>query len=90
VLARFRANPRKVRVGIRREDGGWVATVALRAGGRMFEARATGPRKAVVKALLMADASGMDGIDLGMGWTYEHPQTLPLSHEREDVQIGHA
>jgi hypothetical protein len=75
MLARFRADPRKVRVAIRRSGSEWVACVSNRASyGRRFEAVATGPRKALVKALLLADADGLDGVDLSMGWAYEHPQ----------------
>ena len=77
MLARFRANPSKVRIGIRREETWWVATVSSRdPRGPVYQATATGPRKALVKALLSADADGLDGVDLSMGWAYDHPQHL--------------
>lgn len=80
MLARFRADPRKVRVSIRRDGAMWVAVVSDRVGsGPRFEAVASGPRKALVKALLLADADGLSGVDLSMGWAYEHPQRA-LSH----------
>lgn len=74
MLTRFRADPRKVRVAIRRDGAEWVATVSLRHGFGSYSARATGPRKALVKALRKADRYGLDGVDLSMGWAYEHPQ----------------
>jgi len=75
MLTRFRADPRKVRVSIRRNGSNWVASVSNKTTyGPRFEAIATGPRKALVKALLLADAGGLEGVDLSMGWAYEHPQ----------------
>jgi len=75
MLARFRADPRKVRVAIRRVGREWVVWISSRATPtRGCEGRATGPRKALAKALLAADAANLDGVDLSMGWAYEHPQ----------------
>jgi hypothetical protein len=77
MLSRFRADPRKVRAAIRRDGNEWVASISNRGclcNGGCFSARATGPRKALVKALLLADEHDVDGVDLSMGWAYEHPQ----------------
>jgi hypothetical protein len=75
MLSRFRANPRKVRVAIRRDGDGWLATVsAMHAGLIRFEGRANGPRKALAKALRTAESFGLDGLDLSMSWAYDHPQ----------------
>lgn len=72
--ARFRANPARVRVGVRPMTDGWLATVATRKGAP-HEVRRTAatPCEAVDAALDAADAAGMDGVDLGMGWVYPHP-----------------
>ncbi len=72
-LARFRADPAKVRVGVRRTEQGWYVRVISRSDGRQHSAVDTGPRKALVRALRAAEAAGLPGIDLGMGWAYEHP-----------------
>lgn len=79
-LARFRADPSKVRVSIRRmPNGWWRATVEERdVGQNAIELPFTGmhklsPVRAVVRALLAADRAQLPGIDLGMGWAYEHP-----------------
>jgi len=77
MLSRFRADPRKVRIAIRRKGTGWLASVSgCSPTGPLYQAWATGPRKALVKALLEANANDLDGIDLSMGWAYEHPQRM--------------
>ena len=71
-LARFRADPSKVRVSIRRDGDRWVATVSSRssrADSRCFHAD---PIVATKTALRGAD-SHIPGIDLGMEHAYEHP-----------------
>ena len=76
MLTRFRANPSKVRVAMRRDGALWLATVTSRdPHGPVFEARATGPRKALVLALNKADEAGLPGVDLSMGSVYRHPQS---------------
>ena len=73
-LARFRADPSKVRVAIRRDSLlGWVATVSCIMGMGTFESCSAFPERAVDGALRQADLAGMEGVDLGMEWTYEHP-----------------
>lgn len=73
-LARFRADPSKVRVSIRRDSSlGWIASVSCLVGVGSFESCSNFPEKAVESALAQADLAGMEGIDLGMGGAYEHP-----------------
>jgi hypothetical protein len=78
-LARFRADPAKVRVTVHRaEKGGgelgyqWWAEVSSRETGEVW-ARVwhEDANKAVMYALRRA--SGRDGVDLSMGCAYEHP-----------------
>lgn len=74
-LARFRANPHIVRVSIRRDDGGWaVAVQELRGYRRIARAWNKSPAKAVVVAMRIAESECFGGIDMGMDWTYDHPQ----------------
>lgn len=95
-LARFYANPRKVRVSVCRwpyGGGGWTARVAPREvevrklsrgdfregvakgfAGACFGWHPLSALRAVVRALRLAEAQGMPGIDLGLGWAYQHPQ----------------
>lgn len=76
-LVRFRANPQKVRVAIRQiPDGQWLVQVdAVDDRGHAMTAKTVGapkaPRSAVMRALQMIKRA--DGVDLGMGTTYEHP-----------------
>ncbi len=85
-LARFRASPSKVRVSIRRlEDGVYMVTVAekrkenpLRSSSsvilREVKACHKVPRSAILRALYEAEGANIEGIDLGMGSAYHHPQ----------------
>lgn len=76
-LVRFRANPDKVRVGVQRQEGGFIVTVSTRVGPELkAEAFATSAKKALVKALLAAEKIDLPGLDLSMGWTYKHPWLL--------------
>lgn len=87
-LARFRANPRKVRVSIRRcRECGWVATVEplplkswpLNA---FWSAVGDDPEKAVMEALERASEAGVDGVDVGMDWAYPHPWAREVDFEK--------
>lgn len=73
-LARFRADPSKVRVSVRRIEHGWLASVLDRATQRGAWASDDTPEGAVTSALLSAACDGTPGIDLDMGRTYPHPQ----------------
>ena len=54
-LVRFRADPRKVRVRIRRLEGNnWVALICRVDRCPTYVGRATGPRKALARALRAA------------------------------------
>lgn len=68
-FVRFRADPRKVRIGIRRLPCGWRAEIA----GRFVATHKLSPVRALVRALRLAQQSGLEGIDLGMQWSYPHP-----------------
>ncbi len=75
-LARFRADPKKVRCSIRHKNGKWVATVAGDTATRHTVVCTTSrkhPDDAMMKSLYKAMDAGMSGIDLDMGWAYEHP-----------------
>ena len=75
-LARFRADPSKVRVSVRRSsDGLFMVKIAERADDKRLVVGAhLVVRSAVYRALLLAQAAGLDGVDLDLAWTYPHPQ----------------
>lgn len=73
-LVRFRADPRKVRVGVRPQNNGvFQVTIGARDGSCRVFAFATSPKKALVKALQRAEREQLPGLDMSMGWAYEHP-----------------
>lgn len=76
-LARFRADPNRVRVGIRREGDKWRATVGVRGldsvGDEVSVTAVDRPEKVITAALRLARNHGIKGIDLDMQWTYPHP-----------------
>lgn len=73
-LARFRADPDKVRVAVRRRGRHWLATVTSRSDeDECYEVVAANPAEAVFDAL--ADARHVPGVDIGMLWAYVHPQS---------------
>lgn len=73
-LVRLRANPNTVRVGIRYVSGSWLASVT--SGSIRALAYADNPEQAVERALEYAARIGLAGVDLGMQWSYEHPQRV--------------
>lgn len=82
-LSRFRADPKKVRVSVRRCTGPgtwrgrtewWYASIGNCQAGIFVGSPGTTPVRAVVQALGLAEERNMPGIDLGMGWAYDHPQ----------------
>ena len=73
-LARFRADPEKVRVSVVRERGKWRAVVHLRADcSRYATALDSDPAEAVDAALGKAADAEMPGVDPDMQWAYRHP-----------------
>lgn len=72
-LARFRANPEKIRISIRRlrELGLWRVIVVAH-GINVTSARGKTPAEVVERALKRAAC--VPGVDLLMEWAYEHPQ----------------
>jgi hypothetical protein len=86
-LARFRADPKRVRVAVQHCPCGWLATVSgyppavvgrpsARRDTRMhhvvIQRAASVARTAVMMALRAAEGM-IEGVDLSMGWAYEHP-----------------
>ena len=77
-LARFRADPTRVRVSIRRVDSGFTVTIAERWGsGRSVTGTHRVARSALYRALQAADSAGLRGVDPCMESTYDHPQISP-------------
>lgn len=73
-VARFRADPAKVRVGIRWVHDRWMVTVESRTDPTLqITASRTDPEVAVTAALNTAYDFGIIGVDLGMCRTYDHP-----------------
>ena len=74
-LVRWRANPEKIRVSIRRSkfNKRWQVTVTCRATGQFVTCKSLSPERATMRALKLAEKAGYDGTDLGMGWAYRHP-----------------
>lgn len=75
-LARFRADPRRVRISVcwLFDSRLWRVTIAERSGaGRVVDGRHVDPEQAVLRALAHAVRQVFDGVDLSMGWAYEHP-----------------
>lgn len=81
-LVRLRADPKKVRVAIRREGGHWLATVQkignpparTCATTGTFTGASADPETAVRMAYEMAWRFKLDGLDPGCGWAFPHPQ----------------
>lgn len=74
-LARFRADPTKVRTSLRWVIGSelWCATVQSREDGTTYTYECTKPTTAMFRALDMAEFGRVEGIDLDMMWSYKHP-----------------
>jgi uncharacterized protein YhdP len=70
---RLQANPKDVRVSIRRLDSGWRVTVASRTSDAVVTYSHSDPTIAIDEALLRAEDQGMDGIDRGLEWAYDYP-----------------
>ena len=77
MLIRFRADPKKVRVSIRKVDVAYIVSITSVVDGCgecIVQESAIIPRAAILRALKSADKLGMQGIDTGMQWAYDHPQ----------------
>ncbi len=68
---RWRADPKKIRVSIKRDGEAWSVTVKERATGLGIYSSSMDPERAVEIAL--SSAHYFDGVDLDMQWAYEHP-----------------
>lgn len=74
-LARFRADPKNVRVSIvpkTRDCQRWLAKVTCQITSITFSWEADDPRHAVMGAMERANGK-IDGVDLAMHWSYVHP-----------------
>ncbi len=78
-MTRFRADPTRVRTALRPLRAGhghgdrWVVMVDARDGTRGVQRIGSDPRATMLEALTVAEEIGLPGIDLDMGWAYEHP-----------------
>lgn len=73
-LARFRADPEKVRVGIRRHEDLWYVRISARDGSRgTIENIGKHPNATLMVALRKAWHFKMPGVDFYMDWAYPHP-----------------
>lgn len=75
-LVRLRADPKKIRVSIRRAGNLWRVVVRSLITDSMTSAGNQDPGVALRYALEAASRLGDDfeGLDLDMQWAYEHPQ----------------
>lgn len=72
-LVRWRANPNKIRVSIRKSNQFWRATVRSLITDDFVFATSSDPEEAVMNALEKAELENFDGVDIGMEWAYTHP-----------------
>lgn len=74
-LTRFRADPSKVRVSVRRVLNGWSVQVSSRVSSSPLYTVAdrADASSALDAALDAADQLNIPGIDIGMDRAYEHP-----------------
>jgi hypothetical protein len=70
-LARFQADPSKVRVSLVKGALGWLAKVEARDGSWKVDKYDSVPEIAVKRAL--AKVRDRDGVDLYLEYTYRHP-----------------
>lgn len=93
-LARFRADPSKLRIAVRRfvqEEVEnkykvlWRATIEVRETGRTLIRYSLSPSRALVRAFQAAEQEHFPGIDRHMGWAYEHPQKHLAPKDRVSV-----
>lgn len=75
-LARFRADPAKVRVSVRRSFTKWRVGVINRETEYEIATYDQGPVRALDEVLVAAARAKMPGIDLGMDWAYDHPMAV--------------
>lgn len=76
-LARFRADPSKIHVRVRRYPNGWLAAFIPSAQGAAAFGTGRTAVRAVVRAFMQAKQIEMPGLDPSMGWAYVHPQWKP-------------
>ena len=90
-LVRWRAEPERVRVAVRREGAMWVATITSRRDeGARYVGRHRYAYRAVVRALLSAEMAQLDGVNLAMSWAFLHPWTTPQQRACYHVAVERA
>jgi hypothetical protein len=73
-LARFRADPKKIRVSWQATDYGWRATISRRSDGHLIAWLTELDPMSCIEALFGSHlVEGVDGIDPGMDRAYPHP-----------------
>jgi hypothetical protein len=85
-LCRLLVDPKKVRVAVRRRaNANWLVTVTSRGEATIYGCGVADPRveRALINALKLASANGMDGVDLSMSHSIPHPHGRFIERERE-------
>lgn len=73
-LVRWRADPERVRISVRKTRDVWMATAtSLVIEHKSVYAYDADPETAVNDVLLKDKAQDYPGLDLDLQWTYEHP-----------------
>jgi hypothetical protein len=72
-LVRWRADPEKIRVSIRKLGTSYEATITSLITHEALSCMSYDPEGAVMNALEEAELENFDGIDLRMEWAYDHP-----------------
>lgn len=90
-LCRLRANPEKVRVGLRPEGKGWNILITSKVSDQFFSSFAPTSQdvpRVMMNAIMWLYGCRMEGIDPYMDWAYEHPQNEnqygPRGEERRE------
>lgn len=75
-LVRLRVNPEKICIKVRRDSkrGMWRVEMISLVAPRSVIAHHKYPTRALALALRLATRADFPGVDLGMGWAYDHPQ----------------
>ena len=90
---RLRVDPKKIRVLIRKHDMGrgvvwWCCTLVGKSAKTMasgvVEYDSVSVDRAIDKAIKAAEASGMEGLNLGLDWAYGHPQYVDDALDMEE------
>ena len=73
-LVRLKANPQKVRVAVQKvNETDWIAKISSRETMLCVSFTHENPKIALQVASVMASKAEIDGMDLNMDFSYEHP-----------------